>query len=105
MDCSKYNYGYFTIILLILLVIIIATAGIILYLLLFCSYWNWKHLVLDRDDTFWNDRIDPLIVLMLLASVPHGIHEIPYALFLRSWYPDVKVPLFESKESTEEILL
>ena len=44
----------------------------------------------------------PLIVLALLASVPAPVFMKNHMLlFLQSWYPAVKIPLFESKESME----
>ena len=95
--------GISAIILLILLIIVIAIVGVILYLLLSFlgigtgNIWFWIVMI-----PFGLIALIPLIVLMLLASVPAPVFMKSHMLlFLRSWYPDVKVPLFESKESTE----
>ncbi len=95
--------GIAALILLILLVIVIAILGIILYLLLSLLGIGTENIL------FWVVFIPfglialiPLIVLMLLVSVPAPVFMKSHMLlFLQSWYPDVKVPLFESKESME----
>jgi len=95
--------GIAAIILLIFLVIVIVIVGIILYLLL-------SLLGIGIEDIgFWAVFIPyglialiPLIVLVLLASVPAPVFMKNHMLlFLQSWYPAVKIPLFESKESME----
>jgi hypothetical protein len=95
--------GIAAILLLILLVIVIAIVGIILYLLLSLlgigtgNTWFWIVMI-----PFGLIALIPLIVLLLLASVPAPVFMKSHMLlFLQSWYPDVKVPLFESKESME----
>lgn len=95
--------GIAAIILLILLVIVIAMVGIILYLSLSLlgigtgNIWFWIVMI-----PLGVVALIPLIMLMLLVSVPAPVFMKSHMLlFLRSWYPDVKVPLFESKESTE----
>ena len=95
--------GIAALILLILLVIVIAIVGIILYLLL-------SLLGIGTGDIgFWVVMIPfglialiPMIVLILLASVPATVFMKNHMLiFLQAWYPAIKVPLFESKESME----
>ena len=95
--------GIIAILIFILLFIVIFIMGVILYLIL-------SMLGIGTGDIgFWAVMIPfgiialiPLIVLMLLASVPAPVFMKSHMLlFLRFWYPDVKIPLFESKESTE----
>lgn len=93
--------GIAAIILLILLVIVIVIVGIILYLILSLLGIGAGDLV------FWAVMIPfgliafiPLIVLTLLASVPAPVFMKSHMLlFLQSWCPDVKIPLFESNNS------
>lgn len=95
--------GIAALILLILLLIVIVIVGLVLYLIL-------SMLGIGTGDIgFWAVMIPfglialiPLIVLMLLASVPAPVFMKSHMLlFLQSWYPAVKVPLFESKENME----
>ncbi|MBU4138980.1 MAG: hypothetical protein KJ729_03435, partial [Euryarchaeota archaeon] len=77
--------------------------GIILYLILSLIGIGIE------DIGFWAVMIPfglcaffPLIVLILLASVPAPVFMKSHMLlFLQSWYPDVKIPLFESNYSIQ----
>ena len=95
--------GIIAILLFIFLFIVILILGVILYLIL-------SMLGIGTGDLgFWAVMIPfglialiPLIVLMLLASVPAPVFMKNHMLiFLKSWCPDVKIPFFDSKESTE----
>lgn len=95
--------GIIALIIFIFLFIVILIIGVILYLLLSMAG------VGKGDIGFWAVMIPfglialiPLIFLMLLASVPAPVFMKNHMLiFLQSWYPDLKIPLLESKESTE----
>lgn len=95
--------GIIAILLFILLFIVILIMGVILYLILSMLGIGTGNIL------FWIVMIPfglialiLLIVLMLLASVPAQLFlKNHMLLFLQSWHPDVKIPFFESKESTE----
>jgi hypothetical protein len=95
--------GIMAILLFIFLFIVILILGVILYLIL-------SMLGIGTGDLlFWVVFIPfgmiafiPLLVLMLLASVPAPVFMKNHMLiFLQSWCTDVKIPLFDSKESME----
>lgn len=95
--------GIIAILLLILLLIVILILGVILYLILSMlgigtgNIGFWVVMI-----PFGIIALIPLIVLMLLASVPAPVFMKNHMLiFLQAWYPEVKVPFFDSKESTE----
>jgi hypothetical protein len=93
--------GIIAILLFIFLFIVILIMGAILYLILSMlgigpgNFGFWAVMI-----PFGLIALIPLIVLLLLASVPGPVFMKSHMLlFLQSWYPAVKVPLFESKEN------
>ncbi len=95
--------GIAALILLILLVIVIAIVGLILYLILSMlgvgtgNIWFWAVMI-----PFGLMALIPLTVVLLLASVPAPVFMKSHMLiFLQSWYPDVKIQFYDSKESME----
>jgi len=95
--------GIAALIIFILLAIVIILIGLILYFILSMLGMGTGNIL------FWAVMIlyglvalIPLIVLMLLVSVPVPVFMKSHMLtFLQSWYKDAKIPFFDSKESTE----
>jgi hypothetical protein len=95
--------GIAALIIFILLAIVIILVGLILYFILSSLGLGTGNIL------FWTVMIIyglvaliPLIVLMLLVSVPVPVFMKSHMLiFLQSWYQDATIPFFDAKESRE----